>query len=114
MTYLLVDDFSDVRHFGSFSDQGSSEVDPWLRDTVQGPSSPGLPVLERPRGASEHQEACGTAKSLCPSRFNETAASKLMVNQLVLSSPGGVVVRSCDSLPYAWPGSHVSPGPVTS
>lgn len=114
MTYLLVDDFSDVRNFGSFSDQGSSEVDPWLRDTAQGPSSPGLLVLERPRGVSEHQEARGTAKSLCPPRFNETAASELIVDQLVLFSPRGVAVRSCDSLPRAWPGSRVSPGPTTS
>lgn len=113
MTYLLVDDFSDVRRFGSFSGQGSSEVDPWSRGTVQGPSSPGLLVLERPKGVSERGTAHETAKSLRPSGFNEAAASRPIVDQLVLSSPGGLAVGSCDSLPRAWPGSHVSPGPVT-
>lgn len=64
--------------------------------------------MEEPRGVSEHQEACGTARCLRPSRFNNTPASKLRV---VLSSPGDTVVRSCDSLPCAWQGNPVFPGP---
>ena len=77
----------------------------------QGPSAPGLLVLERPRGESEHQGAGRIAQTPHPSRFNETAACKLRVSPLVFSSPGGIMVRSCDLLPCAWQGNHVFPGP---
>ena len=74
--------------------------------------SPPLLVIQSWKGPGEcHQEACGTARSLPPSRFNSTAASKLRQSQPVPSPPEMPWPGPVTCPPHVWQGSHVFPGP---